>query len=105
MTTFEWSARYMQAERNLASRFELSDQNSTRLVKDWPGKSYPKEHPALWHMLDIGAVARHMLDLRPICGDATDLTLAFLTPLRDLGPVYAKSCVISKAAARFRKPR
>ena len=65
----------------------MSDQQIARLVNDWPGKSFPKEHPALWHMLDVGAVACRLLDLRPICGSAEDLVLAFFVTLHDLGKI------------------
>ena len=40
-------------------------------------------------MLDIGAVAQRLLTLRPLCGGDTDLALAFLVALHDLGKISA----------------
>ena len=40
-------------------------------------------------MLDVGAVACHLLKLRPICGGTTDTALAFLVALHDLGKISA----------------
>lgn len=65
----------------------LSHPSFSRLTRDWPGKSQPSEHPALWHMLDVGAVARHLLTARPIRGGATDTALALLVALHDLGKI------------------
>ncbi|SHF39124.1 CRISPR-associated helicase, Cas3 family [Ruegeria intermedia] len=65
----------------------MTDLTLSRLARDWPGKSHPSEHPALWHMLDVGAVARHLLTTRPIRGGATDAALALLVALHDLGKI------------------
>lgn len=32
------------------------------LARDWPGKSKPREHPAIWHMLDVAACAELLID-------------------------------------------
>ncbi|MFC3119558.1 CRISPR-associated helicase Cas3' [Jhaorihella thermophila] len=65
----------------------MTDLTLSRLARDWPGKSHPSEHPALCHMLDVGAVARHLLTARPIRGGATDAALALLVALHDLGKI------------------
>lgn len=57
---------------------------------DWPGKSFdgctPDTHPALWHMLDVAAVAGILLAQRSLTGNAAqDRALQFLIALHDLG--------------------
>lgn len=59
-------------------------------ITDWPGKSFegcsPDTHPALWHMLDVAAVAGVLLEQRPLTGDAAqDRALQFLVALHDIG--------------------
>ena len=35
---------------------------SVRIAHEWPGKSSPfGEHPAIWHMLDVGACAERLI--------------------------------------------
>lgn len=67
----------------------FSDDHVVRLARDWPGKSRPEVHPALWHMLDVGAVAQALLSQMPLLGDAGDQALAALICLHDLGKVSA----------------
>ncbi len=64
------------------------DAEIIRIVHDWPGKSYGDiHHPALWHMLDVSAVAARLLELRPMAGPRVDAALAFLIALHDLGKI------------------
>ena len=66
----------------------LCDTESIRIARDWPGKSYDDVyHPALWHMLDVGAVATRLLALQPLAETQVDATLAFLITLHDIGKV------------------
>lgn len=65
----------------------LSATEVTRLARDWPGKSKPSEHPALWHMMDVGAVAQRLLEHAPIGSAPVDTALAMLVALHDLGNV------------------
>ena len=37
-------------------------EDSFSLARDWPGKSKPREHPAIWHMLDVAACAERLID-------------------------------------------
>ena len=57
----------------------------------WPGKTVGESHhPALWHMLDVGAVARCLLDSRTLTNDpARDEAFALLVALHDLGKLSA----------------
>jgi len=60
------------------------------IITDWPGKSFedcaPDTHPALWHMLDVAAVAGVLLARRSLTGEAAqDSALQFLIALHDLG--------------------
>lgn len=57
----------------------------------WPGKTVGESHhPALWHMLDVGAVARRLLDSRTLTNDpARDEAFALLVALHDLGKFSA----------------
>ena len=61
----------------------------THLAKKWPGKSRPQIHPALWHMLDVGAVAHRMLQIQPIASEQVDQALALLAALHDIGKISA----------------
>jgi len=59
-------------------------------IKDWPGKTFeggsPDTHPALWHMLDVAAVAGELLARRSLTGDVVqDKVLQFLIALHDIG--------------------
>lgn len=67
----------------------MTEGDLSQIARKWPGKSDPTEHPALWHMLDVGAVARHLLDLRPIAEGELDQALALLAALHDLGKISA----------------
>lgn len=59
------------------------------IAKNWPGKSRPAVHPALWHMLDVGAVAQELLQQQPVLGESGDQALAALIALHDLGKISA----------------
>ena len=37
-------------------------EDSFSLARDWPGKSKPREHPAIWHMLDVAACAERLIE-------------------------------------------
>ena len=56
-------------------------------IADWPGKEIDGEfHPALWHMLDVGAVADRLIKKRPVTGSSLlDRAIVFLIVLHDLG--------------------
>lgn len=64
-----------------------------RIAKSWPGKSNPDEiplcyHPALWHMLDVGAVAQEICRRSSLTGKPSqDSALCFLVALHDLGKI------------------
>ena len=58
-----------------------------QIARDWPGKSRPSEHPALWHMLDVGAVAQQLLSRRPVWSLQVDAALTCLVALHDLGKI------------------
>ncbi len=65
------------------------------IVSDWPGKSATEdhvEHPALYHMIDVGAVAERLL-----------LPLALPAPLRDFYAVCAALHDLGKISDSFRK--
>ena len=70
---------------------KISDTEILRLCRDWPGKKYldeqSAEHPALWHMLDVGAVAQCLLKVRPLMDDGTNQALALLVALHDIGKI------------------
>lgn len=57
----------------------------------WPGKTIDGVlHPALWHMLDVGAVAKCLTSETPLTEDpALDDALVFLVALHDLGKFSA----------------
>ncbi len=58
-------------------------------IDAWPGKEIDgKFHPALWHMLDVGAVADHLIEKRKVTGSsAWDQAIALLIVLHDLGKI------------------
>ena len=53
----------------------------------WPGKEIDGDfHPALWHMLDVGAVADRLIEKRSVTGSPVlDQAIVFLIVLHDLG--------------------
>ena len=57
------------------------------LIGAWPGKTIDgRLHPALWHMLDVGAVAACLISRRSLTGsDPADRAATFLIVLHDLG--------------------
>ncbi len=59
----------------------------TKEIVAWPGKEIDGEfHPALWHMLDVGAVADRLIGKRPVTGSASwDKAINMLIVLHDLG--------------------
>lgn len=56
-------------------------------IAAWPGKEIDGDfHPALWHMLDVGAVADRLIEKRPVTGcSVLDQAIVFLIVLHDLG--------------------
>lgn len=56
-------------------------------ISAWPGKLIDgREHPALWHMLDVGAVATCLLNRRTLTGSRpADQAASLLIALHDLG--------------------
>ncbi len=62
--------------------------NVTNLNTRWLGKSGETPHPALWHMLDVAAVAQQIQQHRPVNSDPNvcDMVTA-LIGLHDLGKV------------------
>ncbi len=81
----------MAPERPIYSNSAGDGQVPAGILADWPGKADAdgNRHPALWHMLDVAAVAS---ELWP-CGPLRDLpepirnALLFLIALHDLGKV------------------
>ncbi|MDE0209257.1 MAG: CRISPR-associated helicase Cas3' [Boseongicola sp.] len=59
----------------------------TNVITDWPGKTIDGEyHPALWHMLDVGAVADCLIGKHPVTGSASwNQAIVLLIVLHDLG--------------------
>ena len=57
------------------------------VIGGWPGKTINgKTHPALWHMLDVGAVATCLLVQRSLTGHpARDQAASLLVVLHDVG--------------------
>ena len=66
---------------------------SARIAHEWPGKSSPSgEHPAIWHMLDVGACAERLIAKhRAFAGLSSDQLRAFvvLVALHDVGKISA----------------
>ncbi|TRD15377.1 CRISPR-associated helicase Cas3' [Palleronia caenipelagi] len=62
----------------------------SRLTADWPGKSQPAIHPALWHMLDVGAMAVTLCARQSPTGlRELDQAFCLLVALHDLGKISA----------------
>lgn len=61
------------------------------LISAWPGKSIDgRTHPALWHMLDVGAVAVCLTERSPLTASRdVDRAVSFLVALHDLGKFSA----------------
>lgn len=57
------------------------------LIGGWPGKLVEGQvHPALWHMLDVGAVASHLISRQPVAASIpVNQAATFLVALHDLG--------------------
>ncbi|MCL3883011.1 CRISPR-associated helicase Cas3' [Marivita sp. GX14005] len=64
-----------------------------QILNDWPGKSSDTPggpaHPAVYHMLDIAAVAEVLLESEAFSGDLRDAVVLFVA-LHDLGKIGAK---------------
>ena len=56
-------------------------------INAWPGKSIDgRTHPALWHMLDVGAVATCLTARRSLTGSSeASQAASLLVALHDLG--------------------
>ena len=67
----------------------MFDEDISHLVDAWPGKTIDGEyHPALWHMLDVAAVAKRLITYRPLTGSGkVDRAILFLVALHDLGKI------------------
>ena len=76
------------------------------LTANWPGKSVDgRIHPALWHMLDVGAVATHLIDRRSLTGqEAADRAAVLLVTLHDLGKFSSsfRSMILGRPYSGFR---
>lgn len=63
----------------------------TKIAEDWPGKSNAlgARHPALWHMLDVAAVAKVLVPLGPLhpLRPEWQQALLFLVALHDCGKI------------------
>ena len=74
-------------------------------VSAWPGKVIDgRTHPALWHILDVGAVATCLMAQRSLTGyRARDQAAAFLVVLHDLGKfsVSFRAMLRHQALSRF----
>ena len=86
------ACRYAQVDSRYPET-DNSNMQSPQLDPDaiaaWPGKTIDGTcHPALWHMLDVGAVADCLITHRPIT-DRLDWNQAmvFLVALHDLGKI------------------
>ena len=66
---------------------------AVQIAHEWPGKSSPNgEHPAIWHMLDVGVCAEHLIvKHRAFAGLSHDQRRAFvvLVALHDVGKISA----------------
>ena len=67
----------------------MVNKNISSMVNTWPGKTIDDNyHPALWHMLDVAAVAEQLLMYRPLSGNnRIDQALLFLIAMHDLGKI------------------
>jgi CRISPR-associated endonuclease/helicase Cas3 len=62
-----------------------------RIIADWPGKSdiNGNRHPAVWHMIDVGAVASRLIRGGPFASlpASQRQALVFLIALHDIGKI------------------
>ena len=67
----------------------MFDKNISSMVNAWPGKTIDGGyHPALWHMLDVAAVAEQLLMYRTLSeNDKIDQAILFLIAMHDLGKI------------------
>ena len=76
------------------------------LISAWPGKTIGKlVHPALWHMLDVGAVASVLMSHRSLTGSAIhDKAAVFFVTLHDLGKFSSsfRAMLLRKPYSGFR---
>ena len=70
---------------------KLNQKMTPEKISAWPGKLIDgREHPALWHMLDVGAVATCLINRRTLTGSRqADQAASFLITLHDLGKFSA----------------
>ncbi len=80
--------------------------NAARILSDWPGKSPGDSgiaHPALYHMLDVAAVAERLIAPEPFDPGLRD-ALILLTALHDLGKISDSFRAMLTAGARQYRP-
>ncbi|MCY4050198.1 MAG: CRISPR-associated helicase Cas3' [Gammaproteobacteria bacterium] len=71
----------------------MTNSHTSHIAQYWPGKSDTNRdsvsyHPTLWHMLDVGAVAKEICRRTSLTGDANqDIALCFFVALHDLGKI------------------
>ena len=90
-------------------------EDSFSLARDWPGKSKPREHPAIWHMLDVASCAERLIDghrafsrlsssqrrglvVLVALHDVGKLSQTFRAMLRDQGPSEYRHWTLSDLA-------
>ena len=75
-------------------------------ISAWPGKSIDgRTHPALWHMLDVGAVAACLTARRTLTGSRqADRAASLLVTLHDLGKfsVSFRAMLLGRPYSGFR---
>ncbi|MDO5647526.1 CRISPR-associated helicase Cas3' [Paracoccus sp. (in: a-proteobacteria)] len=71
------------------------------LIARWPGKSATDgiEHPAIYHMLDVAAVAEHLIATRGFDAPLRD-AMVLLVALHDLGKISATFRAMLRTGAR-----
>ncbi len=71
----------------------ITNSPTFHIAQYWPGKSDASGdsgsyHPALWHMLDVGAVAKEICRQNSLTGDVSqDTALCLFVALHDLGKI------------------
>ncbi len=76
--------------------------DSVRIIADWPGKSADDRgiaHPALYHMLDVAAVAERLMAAEPF-PEPLRQALVLLAALHDLGKISDSFRAMLTAGAR-----